>query len=67
MLSKMKHISNAYERMIQELTNLVYFCIIGTQIHISNMVICVHININRSNGLLLVKVLDKDALNGIFS
>lgn len=41
--SKMKNISNAYERISHEFTNLLYFCIIETQIHINNMVICVHI------------------------
>ena len=39
---------------------------IDTQTHTINMIICVHINIKRNNGLVLVKVLGKIPLKGLF-
>ena len=45
---------------------IIVIIIIDTQTHISNMAICVHINIVRNIGLLLVKVMDKTQITKFF-
>ena len=42
------------------------FCIIDTQIHVHNMIVCVHINTNRNNDLLLVKVQGDIPITNVF-
>ena len=44
----------------------IYKTVFDTQAHINNKVNCVHKGINRNNGLLLVKVLNKIPINKRF-